>query len=115
LNIIFKYFNSLKNGFNISPIDTGGMLRLSLYIVWGFNVLIFLSHDFSDYSEKTDSGKPNHSAYCTVLKKIKNVDLHIVNLKFVGTTPRFIVVFPQNYELPHNEVVSSPNQRAPPL
>jgi hypothetical protein len=110
---MFKYYIFLKKGFNISPLDTGGAVRLLLYAVWGFNVLIFLSHDFSDYSEKTDSGKPDHSIYCTVLKKAKSVDIHIVNFKFVGST-QFVVILPQNYELPANEVTFSPNERSPP-
>jgi hypothetical protein len=82
-------------------------------IVWGFNVLAFLGYDFTFIPNNSDSNKTNHAIYCTVLKKVKSVDIHLENFKMVSTT-HFIVIQPVNSELPSNEYVIFPSERGPP-
>ncbi len=81
MNILNKYLNKLVKGFNISPVDSGGALRILIYIVWSINVIAFLGYDFSFYSDNFDTNIPNHAIYCTVLKKVKSVDLHLENFR----------------------------------
>ena len=111
---IYKYLKKSINGFNISPLGSGSIIKLFLYAVWGFNVLIFLSHDFSFSTEYTCSCKTNNHINCTILHKVKSAYLHVEYFKIKNNTP-FIVIPPDNYKLPSYDVIIHPNERAPPV
>ena len=113
MRILNKYLIKPAKRFNISPVDSGGALRILIYAVWSINVLAFLGYDFSFYSDNFDTGSSNHAIYCTVLKKVKNIDLHLENFKLVSTN-HFIVIQPVNSELHSSEFEIFPSERGPP-
>ena len=110
---LYQYLKKSTNGFNISPLGSGSIVKLLIYGLWGFNILIFLSHDFSS-SEIIYPCKTDHNKNCTVLHKVKNAYLHVEFFKVKNITP-FIVIRQDNYILPSYEVIIQPNERAPPL
>jgi len=111
---LYKYLEKTMNGFNISPFGSGSIIKLLIYTVWGFNVLIFLSHDFSFSSCDIYVFKTSHCINCTVLHKVKSAYIHLEHFKVKNNTP-FIVIRPDNYKVPSYDVVIQPNERAPPV
>ena len=111
---LYKYLKRTMNGFNISPRGSGSMIKLLIYAVWGFNVLIFLSHDFSFSSDNICPCKTNNHKNCTILHKVKSAYLQVEHFKVKNNTP-FVVIRQDNYVLPSYDVIIQPNERAPPL
>jgi hypothetical protein len=111
---LYKYLKKSMNGFNISPFGSGNIIKLFIYAVWGFNVLLFLNHDFSVSPEYTFPCKANHNIKCTLLHKVKSAYLHVEYIKVRVNTP-FIVIHQVNYVLPSYDVIIQPNERSPPL
>jgi len=110
---LYKYLKKFISGFNISPFGSYSIIKLIIYALWGFNVLIFISHDFSVSSEYSCSCKSGNHVNCTVLHKVKSVYLHVELFKVKNNTP-FIVIPPDNFIIPSYDVIVQPNERAPP-
>jgi hypothetical protein len=114
LHRLIKYFNKLANIFDISPIDTGGITKLLVYIIWGSNALLFLGKDINIAPEFFNAGSNSVlSIQCTVLKKVSNTDLFINNFTFVKVS-NIVVILPYDYELPILDVITLPRDRSPP-
>lgn len=111
---IFKYLKKFLREFDVSPFNSDNSLRLLIYAVWGFSVLMFLGQEFS-YDADSYSYSYNSGQYtdCTRLKKINTFDIFVENITLVQTT-QFIVISPINYELPSVEVKTPLSTRAPP-
>jgi len=110
---LYKHLKKFFSGFNISPLGSGSIIKLFIYSIWGFNVLIFLSHEFSFSTEYTCSCKSSNHINCTILHKVKCAYVHVEQFKVKNNTP-FIVIQPDNFILPSYDVIVRPNERAPP-
>ena len=109
-----KYITHIFKLFDISPIDSGGITKLLVYILWGTNALLFLCKDINFVPEISDTYyKSEQSVQCTVLKKISNTDVYIENSAFVNVC-NFVIILHYDFELPIHEVITLPRDRSPP-
>jgi hypothetical protein len=114
LHRLEKYLNWLIRFFDISPLETGGMVKILVYALWGFNALLFLGKDIDFTCEQLNfSAGKSITIQCTVLKKVSNTDLYVENFTVVKQTI-YVVILPDDYILPICDVISQPRGRSPP-
>ena len=109
---VFTHIRRLLNKFDVSPIESGGISKLLVYVIWGINALVFLGKDLIiDHNSCTIYN--DCCSVCTVTKKISTADLYVESISFINTT-YFIVISSFDYELPSYDVITVIRDRSPP-
>jgi len=107
-----RHIQKLFNRIDVSPIESGGISKLLVYVIWGINALVFLGKDLiiehNNFTVYNDC-----CSVCTVTKKISTADLYAESITFINTT-YFIVISSFDYELPSYDVITVIRDRSPP-
>jgi hypothetical protein len=108
-----KYLYKFCKSFDISPIDSGGLSKSLLYIVWGLNLVAFAGSDLVRDEQFYFSSNQHGSIIYTVEKKVSAKDLYTENIELISST-YFIVISSYDYEVPQFDVLIVHRGRSPP-
>jgi hypothetical protein len=108
----FRYIRKLFSRFDVSPIESGGITKTVVFVIWGINALFFLGKDLI-IEHNSSSIYSDCCSVCTVTKKISTADLYVESISFINTT-YFIVISSFDYELPSYDVITVIRDRSPP-
>jgi hypothetical protein len=108
-----KYLFKFCKSFDISPIDSGGLSKSLLYLVWGLNLTAFAGSDLVKDNQYQPPSDRNGSIIYTVEKKVTAKDLYTESIELVNST-FFVVISSYDYEVPQFDVLIIPTGRAPP-
>jgi hypothetical protein len=112
---LFAHIGKIFRKVDVSPIDSGGISKTLIFIVWGINALVFLGEDLiTGHQYLYSSCNGNYSATCTITKKISTADLYTESINLVKPAS-FIVISSYNYEIPSYDVRTIIHDRSPPL
>lgn len=108
-----KYLFKFCKSFDISPIDSGGLSKSLLYIIWGLNLSAFAGSDLVHDDQVQNTGTQHGSIIYNVEKKVSAKDLYTESIELVSST-YFIVISSYDCEVPQFDVLIVPTGRAPP-
>lgn len=108
-----KYLYKFCRSFDVSPIDSGGLSKAFLFIVWGLNLVAFAGSDLVHEVPGQSSCAPYGSISYTAEKKVTVKDLYTESIELISST-YFIVISSYDYEVPQFDVLIVPTGRAPP-
>jgi hypothetical protein len=108
-----KYLFKFCKSFDVSPIDSGGLSKSLLYIIWGLNLAAFAGSELVHETDFQSYTGNNGSIIYTVEKKVSVKDYYTENIVLIKST-YFIVISSYDYEVPQFDVLIIPTGRSPP-
>ena len=110
----FKYCFKHCRSFDISPIESGGLSKFFLYLIWGFNLAAFAGTALIQDNPFQQVNNNNGSIIYNVEKKVSAKDFYTESIELINDS-FFIVISSYDYEIPQFDVLIIPTGRAPPF
>jgi len=108
-----RYLSRFCKSFDVSPIDSGGVSKSLLFVIWGLNLAAFAGSDLVHEARSQSYNDCNGSIIYTVEKKVTDKDLYVESIELVKST-YFIIISSYDYDVPQFDVLILPTGRAPP-
>ncbi|RPI18174.1 MAG: hypothetical protein EHM58_06515 [Ignavibacteriae bacterium] len=106
-NITGKFFD-----FDISPIDTGGLSKFFIFLIWGLNAILFIGEDNCDVFKNKVLASDNYTV-CTLTKKISKAELYTETTLHINKRES-VIISSYDTEIPCHDVILEPVGRSPP-